>query len=71
MRTNIVIDDQLMEKARRATGLATQRATVDAALRLLVATHGQTGFRKLQGKVRWEGTLEELRISRDVERGLR
>jgi len=71
MRTNIVIDDQLMEKARRATGLATQRATVDAALRLLVATHGQAGFRKLRGKVRWEGNLEELRTSRIVERRLR
>jgi Arc/MetJ family transcription regulator len=71
MRTNIVIDDQLMAKARQATGLTTQRATVDAALRLLVATHGQAGFRKLRGKVRWEGNLEESRTSRVVEKGRR
>lgn len=71
MRTNIVIDDELMEKARRATGLATQRATIDAALRLLVATHDQKFFRRLRGKVRWEGNLDELRTSRVVEQGRR
>jgi len=67
MRTNIVIDDDLMEQARQAAGLTTFRATVDAALRLLVATRSQANFRKLRGKVQWEGDLEQSRASRGEE----
>ncbi|MFY8140434.1 MAG: type II toxin-antitoxin system VapB family antitoxin, partial [Caulobacter sp.] len=33
MRTNIVIDDDLMEEALKATGLSTKREAVDLALR--------------------------------------
>ena len=34
MRTNILIDDELIERARKLTGLATKRAIVDEALRV-------------------------------------
>ena len=64
MRTNIEIDDQLMRRAMRSSGAATKRATVEAALRLLVETHGQTAIRRLRGKVQWEGNLEESRRGR-------
>jgi Arc/MetJ family transcription regulator len=64
MRTNIEIDDQLMRQAMRSSGASTKRGTVEAALRLLVETHGQTGIRRLKGKVRWEGNLEESRRGR-------
>ncbi len=36
MRTTIEIDDQLMKSAKRATGLTSKKATVEAALRLLI-----------------------------------
>ena len=36
MRTNIVIDDELMRAALEATGLPTKRAVVEAALKLIV-----------------------------------
>ena len=39
MRTNIEIDDKLMRQAMKATGTATKRATIDKALRKLVALH--------------------------------
>lgn len=64
MRTNIVIDDKLIEAAMRATGLKTKRAVVEAGLRLLVQVKGQTGIRRLRGKVKWEGNLEEMRSGR-------
>lgn len=64
MRTNIEIDDHLMRQAMRSSGAPTKRATVEAALRLLVETHGQTAIRRLRGKVRWEGNLEESRRGR-------
>jgi Arc/MetJ family transcription regulator len=37
MRTNIEIDDKLMRQAMAATGAATKRATIEKALRKLVA----------------------------------
>ncbi len=64
MRTNIVIDDKLMQKALRVTGLPTKRAVVEEGLRLLIQVKGQTGIRRLRGKVRWEGNLEEMRAGR-------
>ena len=57
MRTNIVIEDGLMRKAMRATGLTTKRAVVHAGLRLLLQVKAQTGIRRLRGKVTWEGNL--------------
>ena len=67
MRTNIEIDDQLVHKAMRSTGARTKRAVVEAGLRLLVKTHSQAAIRKLRGKVRWEGDLNESRLGRVQE----
>ncbi len=67
MRTKIEIDDQLMRQAMRSSGAKTKRATVEEGLRLLVETYGQTGIRRLRGKVRWHGNLEESRRGRAAE----
>ena len=64
MRTNIVIDEDLMSKAMAASGLKTMRATIDEALRLYVQMQGQKKIRKLRGRIHWEGNLEESRLSR-------
>jgi Arc/MetJ family transcription regulator len=64
VRTNIVIDDELMEQALRATGLPTKKAVVEAGLRLLIQVKSQAGLRRLRGKVRWQGDLDELRATR-------
>lgn len=64
MRTNVVIDDQLIQEAMKATGLETKRAVVDAALRLLVDLSKQERIRKLRGKVDWKGDLDESRAAR-------
>lgn len=64
MRTNIEIDDQLMEEAMRRARTKTKRETVEEGLRLLIKLNRQTGIRKLRGKVKWEGNLDELRSGR-------
>jgi Arc/MetJ family transcription regulator len=63
MRTNIELDDQLVERAMRSSGARTKRA-VEAALQLLVKTHSQTAIRRLRGKVEWQGNLNESRVGR-------
>ena len=64
MRTNIVIDDTLIREAMKATGLTTKKAVVEAGLQLLIKVKAQTSIRRLRGKVRWEGNLDEMRTSR-------
>jgi Arc/MetJ family transcription regulator len=64
MRTNIEIDDRLMDEAKKATGISTKKETVEAGLKLLIQVHGQTAVRRLRGKIAWEGDLDELRASR-------
>lgn len=64
MRTNIELDDQLIRRAMRSSGTRTKRAAVEAGLRLLVKTHAQTAIRRLRGKVKWEGDLNQSRLGR-------
>ena len=64
MRTNIVIDDSLIERAMRAAGLKTKRSAVEAGLKLLIEVKGQAGLRRLRGKVAWESNLNEMRAGR-------
>jgi len=61
MRTNIEIDDKLMREAMRSANTKTKRETVEAGLRMLVRLKRQAGIRKLRGKIRWEGDLNEMR----------
>ena len=63
-RTNIVIDDRLMNEAMRLSGLATKKAVIEAALKLMIQISQQSEIRKLRGKVRWEGNLDESRRGR-------
>lgn len=64
MRTNIVIDDALMQAALKATGLATKREAVELALRSLVRLKAQEAIRKYRGKIDLEGDLEAWRRAR-------
>lgn len=64
MRTNIDIDDELMDEALRRSGAPTKRAAVEEGLRLLIKTRRQGGIRKLRGKVKWTGDLDAWRTDR-------
>jgi Arc/MetJ family transcription regulator len=64
MRTNIVINNSLMQRAMKATGLSTKKAVVEEGLRLLIKVKGQEGIRRLRGKIEWEGDLGAMREGR-------
>jgi len=64
MRTNIVIDDKLMEDALKVTGLKTKREAVELALKTLIKLKTQESIKAYRGKLKWEGDLEEMRTTR-------
>ena len=61
MRTNIIIDDKLMIDALKASGLSTKREVAEQGLKLLARRSQQQGIRKLRGRIKWEGDLDEMR----------
>lgn len=52
-RTNIVLDETLVDEARRLTGIRTTREVVDQALRVLVRVKRRRPLAELKGKVRF------------------
>ncbi len=67
MRTNILLDDDLIERAKKLTGIKTKREVVQEALRTLILLKEQSEVRKLRGKLSWEGDLNDQRQSRFSE----
>jgi Arc/MetJ family transcription regulator len=67
MRTNIVLDETLIERAQKLTGIKTKRAVVQEALRTLILLREQTEVRLFRGKLKWEGNLDEMRQARVAE----
>lgn len=61
MRTNIVIDDELMENVLHITGIKTKREAVQQGLELLLLLSKQARIKEFRGKLKWEGDLHELR----------
>jgi Arc/MetJ family transcription regulator len=64
MRTNIVIDDKLMNEAMKLTRLKTKKAVVETGLKLLIRLGKQERIKSLRGELKWEGDLEEMRSDR-------
>jgi Arc/MetJ family transcription regulator len=61
MRTNIVIDDQLMDEALQASGLKTKKEAVELGLKLLIQQKKQSSIKGFKGKLQWQGNLDEMR----------
>jgi Arc/MetJ family transcription regulator len=64
MRTNIVIDDKLMNEAIKICGYKTKKETVEEALKLLIALGIQNKIRRYRGKIIWQGDLDKMRKDR-------
>ena len=64
MRTNIEIDNELMNEAIKLSGLKTKRATVELGLKTLVRLKKQENFRRFRGQLAWDGDLDEMRTLR-------
>jgi len=61
MRTNIEIDDELMNDALEASGLKTKKAVVEQALKTLIKLKKQEEIKRFRGKLEWSGDLDDMR----------
>ncbi len=64
MRTNVVIDDDLMESALKASGIKTKKGAIEEGLKLLVQMKRQEKIREFRGKLKWTGNLEKMRLDK-------
>jgi len=63
MRTNIVIDDKLMDEAMTLSRLKTKKAVVETGLKLLVQIKKQEQIKSLRGKLNWDSDLDVMRLT--------
>ena len=63
-RTNVVLDDELIARCRKATCIKTQLMLIDHALRELLRHERQKKALDLKGTVKWEGDLAAMRAGR-------
>lgn len=63
MRTNVVIDDDLMNEAMKVSQLKTKKDAVEEGLKLLVQRKKQEHIKDLRGKLLWKGDLEDIRTN--------
>ena len=61
MRTNVVLDDELIKSALKLPGLKTKRKAIEEELKLLIDVHRQRRIKGFRGKLRWAGNLNEMR----------
>ena len=64
MRTNIIIDDRLMNEALSLSDSKTKKAVVEEGLSLLIRLKKQKKIKSLRGKLKWEGNLDEMRLDK-------
>ena len=64
MRTNVVINDDLMESALKVSGLRTKKDAIEEGLKLLVQVQRQKEIRGFRGKLKWSANLDEMRLDK-------
>ncbi len=67
MRSSIEINDTLLRKALKVTGLSTKRAVVEEGLRLLIKVKGQGSIRRLRGKIGFDEHALDARVEGRVQ----
>ena len=63
-RTNIELDDKIVKEAIKLTHARTKKEVVNYALEELVKKLRRKKILELEGKVKWEGNLNEMRTTR-------
>ena len=59
MLVNVVVDDDLIAQALKATGLTTKKDVVEQGLKLLIKRQEQQSIRSLRGSVKWKGDWDD------------
>jgi len=60
-RTLVNLDEKLLRRARKLSGVKQKVALVNMGLKVLVEHLEQMEILKSAGKVKWEGNLDEMR----------
>ena len=63
-RTNIELNDKIIKEAIKLTHLKTKKDVVNYAMEELVKRLRRKKILELEGRVKWEGNLDEMRASR-------
>jgi len=63
MRTNIEIDDKLMNEVLKATGLKTKKDAVELGLKTLIKLKKQENIKNYRGQLKWIGNLDDMRTN--------
>lgn len=61
MRTNIEIEDQLMDQVLKEGSFKTKKEAVTEGLKLLLERINQQKIRAHRGKLHWSGDLDKMR----------
>ena len=61
MRTNIDLDDDLLDEFKKLSKAKTKREAVNKALEEGIRNYKTRMLLNLQGKVKWEGDLDKMR----------
>jgi Arc/MetJ family transcription regulator len=64
MRTNVVIDDNLIAAALKLSGLKTKKDAIEEGLKLLVQVKRQKEIKRFRGKLKWSGNLDKMRLDK-------
>lgn len=67
IKTTVVLDEELIERAKKAIGVKTKKAAIEAGLKGLIESEASNNLRKMIGKDVVEMTPEELERIREDE----
>jgi Arc/MetJ family transcription regulator len=63
-RTNVELNEQLLSRGKKLTGIKTTKGLLEHALKELIRRRNQKRILELKGKVKWEGDLSQMRKMR-------
>ena len=69
MRTNVILNDELIRKAQQLTDIKTKKDVIHEALVTLIRMREQAQVRALRGKLLWYGNLNQQRQGRSHDLG--
>jgi len=64
MRTNVVLDDDLVESALSLSGFKTKKKAIEEGLKLLIRVHRQEEIKAFRGRLKWAGDLGKMRTDK-------
>ena len=64
MRTNVVLDDDLVRSALSLSGFKTKKKAIEEGLKLLIQLNRQKRVKSFRGKLKWAGNLNKMRADK-------